>query len=82
MDGCSHKGPPEIIAEAEVWLREQGIAPDRWAGLRVRHGENTPGGMWESVVVEIERRGTEWVVTRLDRNRKALEEPAGLTLVR
>ena len=81
MAECSHKGPPEIIAEAEVWLREQGFEPDRWAGVKVRHGENTPGAMWESVVVEIERRGSEWIVTRLDRNRKPLDEPPGLTLV-
>ena len=81
MSSCAHKNPPEIITEAENWLREQGIPPDRWTGLKVRHGENTPGTMWESVVIEIERRGPEWVVTRLDRNKAPLDEPAGLKLV-
>lgn len=37
--------------------------------------------MWESVVIEIERRGADWVVTRLDRNKMPLDEPPGLKLV-
>ncbi|MGZ8868231.1 MAG: hypothetical protein ACXW2P_07795 [Thermoanaerobaculia bacterium] len=82
MSGCSHKNPPEIIAEAEVWLREKGITPDRWSGLKVRHAESTPGTMWESVVVEIERRGGDWIVTKLNRNKTPLEEAEGLKLVR
>ena len=28
--------------------------------------------MWASVVVEVERRGDQWIVVRLDRNREAL----------
>lgn len=81
MSSCAHKNPPEIITAAESWLRDQGIPPERWAGLKVRHSENTPGTMWESVVIEIERRGADWVVTRLDRNRTPLDEPGGLKLV-
>lgn len=81
MSGCSHKNPPEIIAEAETWLRAQGITPDRWSGLKVRHAESTPGSMWESVVVEIEHRGAAWIVTKLDRNRTPLDEAEGLKLV-
>jgi hypothetical protein len=81
LSSCSHKNPPEIITEAETWLRDQGIPAERWAGLKVRHGQNTPGTMWESVVIEIERRGADWVVTRLDRNKTPLDEPAGLKLV-
>lgn len=81
MSSCAHKNPPEIITEAEQWLHDQGITPDRWAGLKVRHAENTPGTMWESVIIEIERRGADWVVTRLDRNRAPLDEAPGLKLV-
>lgn len=82
MSSCAHKNPPEIISEAEKWLRDQGISPDQWGGLKVRHAENTPGTMWESVVIEIERRGPDWVVTRLDRNSMPLEEQAGFKLVK
>jgi hypothetical protein len=81
VSGCDHKGPVEIMAMAEELLRAQGIAPEKWPGLKVRHAENTPGGMWASVVIDIERRGGEWVVTRLDRNREALREPAGLRVL-
>lgn len=67
---------------AEEWLRERGIAKERWPGARVHHGENTPGGMWASIVMELERRGDEWIVTRLDRNREPLDEHAcGLEVV-
>ena len=52
---------------AEQWLRERGIPPERWAGAQVHHAENTPEGMWGSVVMELERRGDDWIVTRLDR---------------
>ena len=70
------------MTQAEEWLHERGIDRDRWAGARARHGENTPGGMWGSVVVEIEWRGEEWIVTRLDRNREPLEaEDCGLVVV-
>ena len=44
--------------------------------MRFRHGENTPGGRWESVVIEIERRGDEWWVTEIDRRGEALPESA------
>jgi hypothetical protein len=81
MANCEHKGPVEIMTIAEAWLREQNIADDRWAGIKVRHAENTPGAMWESVVIDIERRGDQWIVTRLDRNRTAVEGPVGLSLV-
>lgn len=66
---------------AEAWLRDQGLHEEAWAGLRVRHAENTPGGMWASVVIDIERRGDGWIVVRLDRNRQPLSEPAGLRIV-
>ncbi len=70
---CDHTGPREIIAMAEVRLREMGVPPERWTGAHVRHAENTPDGIWASIVTELERRGDDWVVTRLDRNR----EPVG-----
>ena len=67
---------------AEEWLRDRGIDRNRWPGARVRHGENTPSGMWASVVMELERRGDEWIVTRLDRNREPLgDTECGLEVV-
>ena len=70
---CDHRGGPELIEMAETHLREQNIATENWAGLRFRWSENLTDSMWASVVVEIERRGEQWVVTRLDRNREALD---------
>lgn len=71
---CDHMGGPELIEMAEKHLREEGVSPDRWPGLRFRWSENLDGGMWASVVLEIERRGEQWIVTRLDRGREALPE--------
>jgi hypothetical protein len=81
MANCAHKDPPEIMAMAEAWLRDQGITDDRWPGIKVRHAENTPGAMWESVVIDIERRGDQWIVTRLDRNRTPVEGALGLQIL-
>jgi hypothetical protein len=67
---CDHKGGPELIEMAERFLAEERVAD--WRGLKFRWSENLEGGMWASVVVEIERRGEQWVVTRLDRNREPL----------
>ena len=69
---CDHKGGPELIEMAEQHLREQGLAPA--AGMRFRWSENLDGGMWASVIVEIERRGESWIVTRLDRRQEPVEE--------
>ena len=69
---CEHKGAPELIEMAEEYLRGRGM--DDWRGAKFRWSENVEGGMWASVVVEIERRGDQWIVTRLDRNREAIPE--------
>jgi hypothetical protein len=71
---CDHLGPPEIIELAEAYLRDRNIAEAEWPGRLVYHGENTEGGMWASVVIELERRGGDWVATRLDRRREPLPE--------
>lgn len=71
---CDHKGGPELIEMAETELRDRGIDPRDWPGKRFRWAENLTEGMWASVVVEIERRGEQWVVTRLDRNQSAVTE--------
>ena len=79
---CDHLGPAEVIALAETDLHQRAIPPTQWAQLRYRHGENTPEGMWASVVIEVERRGDGWVVVRLDRNREAIPaEETGLALL-
>jgi len=69
---CDHKGGPELIEMAEQHLRELGRAPE--PGMRFRWSENLDDGMWASVIVEIERRGDAWVVTRIDRKREPLDE--------
>lgn len=71
---CEHAGPPEVMEMAEHWLLDRGVDRELWSGMRIRHGENTPGTMWESVLIEIERRGSEWWVTRLDRSKEPLAE--------
>lgn len=55
---------------AEAHLRDRGIAPE--PGMKFRWSENLDGGMWASVIVEIERRGEQWIVTRLDRRAEPL----------
>jgi len=71
---CDHTGGPELIEMAEKHLRERSVPDEQWPGLRFRWGENLTDSMWASVVVEIERRGEQWIVTRLDRNREPIEE--------
>ena len=63
---------------AEAFLRDRGIAAT--PGMRFRWSENLDGGMWASVIVEIERRGEQWIVTRLDRRSDPVPE-TGFTQV-
>ena len=77
---CEHNGPPELIEMAETWLREQGIAEKEWPGRRFRWTENVEGGMWASVCLEVERRGDQWVVTRLDRSQERAADQGFLAL--
>jgi hypothetical protein len=74
---CEHAGPPEVIEMAEERLRGRQIPEAQWAGRRFRHSENLDEGMWASVVIEVERRNDDWVVTRLDRSKDRVE-PTGL----
>lgn len=71
---CDHKGGPELIDMAEEHLRGAGVPPSDWPGLRFRWSENLSDSMWASVIVEIERRGGQWIVTRLDRGREPVAE--------
>jgi hypothetical protein len=70
---CDHKGGPELIEMAEEHLRARSVPEGQWAGLRFRWSENLEDGMWASVIVEIERRGAQWIVTRLDRRSEKVE---------
>ena len=65
---CDHVGPNELIEMAERDLETRGIAREEWPGLRFRWTENTDGGFWTSVILEVERRDGDWVVTRIDRS--------------
>jgi DNA-binding HxlR family transcriptional regulator len=69
---CDHIGPTELIEMAEANLRERDVKPAE--GMRFRWSENPIGGMWASIVTEIERHGEQWIVTRLDRNREPLPD--------
>ena len=71
---CDHIGGPELIELAEAHLRREGVPETQWSGLRFRWSENPAEGMWASIVIEIERRGDKWIVTRLDRNREPVDE--------
>ena len=59
---------------AEKELHARGLATAEWPGLRFRWSENLDDSMWASVIVEIERRGEQWIVTRLDRKRASLPD--------
>ena len=68
------------MQRAEDWLRERGVLPEKWSGLRIRHSENTPNAKgWKSVVIEIERREGEWIVTDIDRRPEVLTD-VGLSI--
>ena len=69
---CDHKGGPELIEMAETFLRDSNTAPA--PGMKFRWSENLEGGMWASVIVEIERRGEQWAVTRIDRRAEKVAE--------
>lgn len=71
---CDHVGGPELIEMAEGHLRGRSVPPSRWAGLKFRYTQNLDSSMWASVCIEIERRGEEWIVTRLDRRREPAPE--------
>ncbi len=81
MANCAHSDPPDIMLRAEEWLNGRGVGKESWPGMTVRHAENTPGGRWESVVIDIERRGSEWIVTKIDRRPAPLDSSAGFSVV-
>lgn len=64
---CDHVGGPELIEMAEAHFRETGVPATAWQGSRFRFTQNVEGGTWASVCTEIERRGHEWIVTKIDR---------------
>jgi hypothetical protein len=77
---CDHTGGPELIEMAETYLHQNGIPEVRWPGLRFRWSENLDNGLWAAVILEIERRGDQWLVVRIDRRREPVES-TGFTQV-
>jgi hypothetical protein len=71
---CDHIGGPELIEMAEQHLQATGVPESEWSGLRFRWAENPDGGIWASVVIEVERRADQWIVVRIDRNRERVDE--------
>jgi hypothetical protein len=77
---CDHSDPPVVMERAEEWLRERGVPRAQWSGMRIRHAENTPNAKgWSSVVIEIEHRDGNWVVTDIDRRPEVLTD-VGLSI--
>jgi hypothetical protein len=78
---CDHVGPVELIEMAESHLREHHL--EAVPGMHFGFGENLTGGMWASVATEIERRGEQWIVVRLDRRSEPLpDELLGLRVIK
>jgi hypothetical protein len=71
---CEHVGPVELIAMAEEQLRREGVDEALWPGTAFRWSENVTGGTWASVILEVERRGAQWIVVRIDRLPEPLAE--------
>ena len=71
---CEHVGGPELIEMAERYLRENHVDETEWPGRKFRWSENVEGGMWASVILEIERRDTQWVVPRIDRSNDTVDD--------
>ncbi len=55
---------------AEAVLRARGIEADAWPGSHFRFTQNLEDGPWAAVQLELERRGEEWLVTKIDRYRE------------
>jgi hypothetical protein len=72
---CDHVGGPELIEMAEQHLRSNGVPAASWKGSKFRYTQNLDDSMWASVCVEIERRGDQWIVTRLDRSKESAPAP-------
>ncbi len=69
--GCEHKQPKDLMELAEAHLSEKGVPEASWDGMRFAWGENVDT-MWKSVWMEMERRGDEWIVTKIDRSETPL----------
>lgn len=72
-NGCDHIGGPELIEMAERHLAERDSPDSTWNGLRFGWGEDVDSPWWKSVYIEIERRGEDWVVTRIDRSNDPID---------
>jgi hypothetical protein len=72
-----------MIAMAEAILRGRNVPEERWRGSHFRFAQNVEGGPWASVLLELERRGDEWLVTRIERYAEPLpEEQTGFSILR
>jgi hypothetical protein len=76
MGSCDHSDPPVVMERAEEWLKKRGVPREKWSGMRIRHAENTPNARgWKSVVIEVEFRDGNWIVTDIDRRPDPIAEP-------
>ena len=71
---CEHVGGPELIEMAERYLNEAHIDTTQWPGRKFRWSENVEGGVWASVIIEVEHRDDDWIVTRIDRSAERIED--------
>ncbi|HEU5163092.1 MAG TPA: hypothetical protein VFV54_08105 [Thermoanaerobaculia bacterium] len=80
---CNHVGGPEMIPMAEAVLRAKNVAPEAWPGSRFRFIQNVEDGPWAAIWIELERRGEEWLVVKIDRfKEKFPEEETGFRVLR
>ncbi|HEY0788533.1 MAG TPA: hypothetical protein VGE86_07805 [Thermoanaerobaculia bacterium] len=79
---CNHVGGPEMIQMAEAVLRARAIAPDAGPGSKFRFIQNVDDGPWAAVWLQLERRGDEWLVVKIDRlKEKFPEEETGFRVL-
>ena len=71
---CDHIGGPEMIEMAEAMLRGRNVPEERWPGAHFRFVQNLEGATWAAVWLELERRGDQWLVTKIDRFKEARPE--------
>ncbi len=80
---CTHTGPQEVADMAQAYLTKAGVPVAEWDNCRFGFGENVVSDVWKSVFIEVERRGSDWVVMNIDRRKELISEAdRGLVVVR
>lgn len=59
---------------AQAYLTKAEIPVPDWDGCRFGFGQDVVSEVWKSVFLEVERRGSDWVVTKIDRRKTPLDQ--------